>query len=409
MMASEDVREISRCEVCGNASLSSALNLGMHPMCDDLVPVGDARRCREYPIEILFCGRCSTAHQRFQIPKRTLFPHNYHYRARHTGDVLSGMRELVEDCEARFGNVKGKKILDIGCNDGSLLSFFAEKGARTYGIEPTDAAEDAKGRGHAIVNDFFCPDIARAFAAEHGVPDIVTFTNVFAHIENLDEVIDALNVFKHDALCIVIENHYMGAVLDRFQFDTFYHEHPRTYSCESFMHIADRLGMKVGYVGFPARYNGNIRTFLTAGANDFADDALREKEKHFGDGLHAMARKIPAWRDRKRAAIETAVKASGCKLKAKAFPGRAAIPVKLLGLDADLLEAAYEKPQSAKVGHYIPGTRVPILSDDALDLAREKGPLLNLAWHIAGEIKPYLRARGYRGDFIDIIASEDAA
>ena len=289
------------------------------------------------------------------------------------------------------------------------MSIFAEKGAQSFGVEPTGAWRDAEERGHSVINDFFGLEVARAFVARHGSPDIVTFTNVFAHIENLGEVLDALKILKHPATVIVIENHYLGAVLERFQFDTFYHEHPRTYSYASFVHIGDRLGMKIGHVEFPARYNGNIRVFYTPdGLADAyaAPAALQEKEAAFGAGLRAMARKIGSWRVSKRAEIENAVAARG-KLRAKAFPGRAAIPIKLLGLDVDLIAATYEKPQSAKLGHYIPGTRIPIVSDDAFDAARESGPVLNLAWHIADEIRAYMRKRGYEGDFIDIIAPED--
>jgi SAM-dependent methyltransferase len=405
------LREIFTCEVCGAASPPSVLDLGAHPLCDDLVPIGDTRICREYPIEILFCERCLTAHQRFQVPKHELFPPEYHYRARHTADVIDGMRELVDSCATRLGDLHGKKILDIGCNDGSLLSIFAEKGAQGFGVEPTGAWREAEARGHIVVNDFFGPEVARAFLARHGSPDIVTFTNVFAHIENLGEVLAALEILKHPGTAIVIENHYLGAVLEKFQFDTFYHEHPRTYSYASFACIGDRLGMKIGHVEFPARYNGNIRVFYTPRSHaeaHAAPDGLHEKEAAFGAGLRAMARKIGPWRAGKRAEIESAVAARG-KLRAKAFPGRAAIPIKLLGLDADLIAAAYEKPQSAKLGHYIPGTRIPIVSDDAFDAAHETGPVLNLAWHITDEIRAYMRRRGYKGDFIDIIAPEDLA
>ena len=73
----ERPQEINSCEVCGNERLVSVLDLGSHPMCDDLVPIGDTRVCREYPIEILFCATCRTAHQRFQVPKKDLFPASY--------------------------------------------------------------------------------------------------------------------------------------------------------------------------------------------------------------------------------------------------------------------------------------------------------------------------------------------
>ncbi len=403
------LNEITNCEVCGNNNLASVLNLGLHPMCDDLVPVNDTRVCNEYPIEILFCEKCITAHQRFQVPKQELFPQTYHYRSRHTGDVLNGMRALADSCEQKYGSLSGKKVLDIGCNDGSLLSMFKEKGAVTYGIEPTSAYKDAINNKHEVMNDFFCEGVATEFVKKHGQADIITFTNVFAHIEDLKDVIRALKIVMHGKSILIIENHYLGAVIEKFQFDTFYHEHPRTYSCTSFAHIAESLGMQIGEVEFPSRYNGNIRVVYVpqeTEINKLKLEEIYEREKSFGEGLKKMADKIGPWRKQKRADIEKIVKEHG-KLCAKAFPGRAAILVKMLDLDADLIKAAYEKPQSGKINHYIPGTRIPILSDDDFDLSEEKAPLLNLAWHISDEINSYLQGRGYNGPIIDLISKED--
>lgn len=403
------LHEITSCEVCGNKNLTSVLNLGLHPLCDDLVPVNDKRLCNEYPIEILFCESCITAHQRFQVPKQQLFPQSYHYRSRNTQDVLNGMRALVASCEKNFGIVSGKKVLDIGCNDGSLLSFFKEKGAKTFGIEPTSACKDAVENNHEVMNDFFCEKVAIEFVRKYGHPDIVSFTNVFAHIENLKDVIRALKIVMHKKSILIIENHYLGAVIDKFQFDTFYHEHPRTYSCTSFSFIADSLGLQIGEVDFPSRYNGNIRVIYVPKHNKIKLphlEELFEREKLFGSALKAMAKKIGPWQKQKRANIENIVKEHG-KLSAKAFPGRAAILVKMLDLDVDLIKATYEKPQSGKINHYIPGTRIPIFSDEGFNLSEEKIPLINFAWHISDEIRSYMRDRGYKGPIIDLISKED--
>ena len=405
------MREIRTCEVCGSTSLRSAINLGLHPMCDDLVPVGNEYVCKEYPIDILYCDTCRTAHQRFQIPKRNLFPKTYHYRSRHTADVLNGMKDFVAATEGRFGSVSGKKVLDIGCNDGSLLSFFSASGAVPFGIEPTGAAADAAARGYTIVNDFFSESVAADFVRAHGQPDIITFTNVFAHIENLLDVIRALRCVAHPGTAIIIENHYLGAILDKNQFDTFYHEHPRTYSLTSFMHIARSLGMRIVSAEFPKRYGGNIRVMLSS-ADNVADigDTLSEVdaiEESFGRRLDQLAGRVDEWKKNKSEVLKRLVSLHG-PLPAKAFPGRAAIPIKMLGLSSAQIAATYEKPGSAKIGNYIPGTRIPIRSDDEFrgDDTGDR-PVLNLAWHIADEIKQYLRQRGYRGPVIDIISPED--
>ena len=402
------LREITSCEVCGATHLESVLNLGSHPMCDDLVPIGETRICKEYPIEILFCNACRTAHQRFQIPKEQLFPQSYHYRSRHTADVLSGMQDLVASYIKSSNNLVGKKILDIGCNDGSLLGFFSEKGAITFGIEPTGAYSDAQAKGHIVIHSYFTERTAKEFVSKYGHPDLITFTNVFAHIEDLGEILRAINVLRHPATSIMIENHYLGAVLERQQFDTFYHEHPRTYSYGSFMKIADTLGMQVGLAQFPSRYGGNIRVLLhspegdSAIAHDKADEIGRSEANFFKD-FRTLAANIDQWHNAKSDEIAAAVNLYG-PLVAKAFPGRAAIPIKMLGIDQSMVSAVYEKPQSDKIGHYVPGTRIPILSDEfILNNHHEDSPIVNLAWHIAQEIQDYMQIQGYQGKFINII------
>lgn len=410
----QGLREITMCEVCGNTSLTPVLDLGRHPMCDDLVPVGDARKCREYPIEIHFCPTCLTAHQRYQVPKRELFPTSYHYRSRFTADVLTGMKTLVEACEQSFGSMFGKRVLDIGCNDGSLLNFFREKGAITIGIEPTGAAADALEAGHAVYNDYLSSDMAQELVKIHGHPDFITFTNVFAHIEDLDGVLRSLKVLMAANTVIVIENHYLGAVLEGNQFDTFYHEHPRTYSYTSFVHMARSLGARILNVEFPSRYGGNIRVFL--GADTHArvldtktEQAIASREAAFPAAFATLRENIERWKVSKGQQLRELLAQHG-KIRAKAFPGRAAILVKLLGLDTEAISAVYEKPGSLKIGHYVPGTRIEIHSDDSLfALTNQSLPLLNLAWHIPNEIRAYMGKHGYKGQIIDILGTSDFA
>ncbi|NQT93890.1 MAG: methyltransferase domain-containing protein [Lentisphaerae bacterium] len=405
------MREIASCEACGNASLDAVLDLGPQPMCDDLVAFGEDRVCAEYPVEILFCPVCRTCHQRFQVPKKVLFPKTYHYRARFTADVLNGMTQLVDACVSRLGDLSGLTVVDVGCNDGCLLDRFRDRGAATVGIEPTNAAVDAQQKGHRVFNSYLDSTIAQQVVAACGFPAVITFTNVFAHIENLAELLDSLKGMLAPSTVIVIENHYLGSVLEGGQFDTFYHEHPRTYSYTSFTHIAKAMGLSVLGLEFPARYGGNIRVFLGNPEDRRPEDEECQaqtlaREAGFADSLAAFQRKVDTWREEMGGLLAARVAERG-SLKAKAFPGRAAILVKLLQLDTGTLSAVYEKPGSLKIGHYVPGTRIPIHSDEDLrPLSEERGPLVNLAWHISKEIRNYLAADGYRGEIIDILGPQ---
>lgn len=404
------LNKITTCEVCGDHKLENVLDLGYHAMCDDLIKIGEQRKTEKYPIQILFCNNCKTAHQQYQVPKNILFPDTYHYRASLTKDVLSGMRELVDSCESKFGSLANKTILDIGCNDGSLLSIFKEKGAITYGIEPTNAAAEARAKHHNVIQDYFSKEVALNFVGSNGKPDIITFTNVFAHIENLEDVLAALNVLMQDtAAHLVVENHYLGSVLAHNQFDTFYHEHPRTYSYTSFKHIAKSLNAHIVGLEFPKRYGGNIRVFLSRVPASIdgtaAEIEVLERESSLQRGFTRMSANIATWRQRKRNELLKEIGNHG-RLRAKAFPGRAAIILELLELTEEHIAAVYEQPMSPKVGCYVPGTAIPILSDEELDVS-DSAPIVNLAWHIQSEISTYLKKIGFQGRVVPIVSQED--
>jgi hypothetical protein len=407
------MKEITRCGVCNNTFLTSVMNLGDHPLPDDLVPFGDDRVCIEYPIEVMFCDVCKTAQQRWELPKAQLFFPEYHYRGGNTKDVLLGMEQLVDAIELQHP-VQGLKVLDVGCNDGSLLDVFRRRGAITFGIEPTNAAQEAIAKGHAVSQAFLDYAEANRYVKAHGSPDIITFTNVFAHIENLPGLLACLGIIRGLHTRIVIENHYLGSVLEKKQFDTFYHEHLRTYSLTSFFHIAKNMDMHVETVEFPKRYGGNIRVTLEAGARPGAGPTAWEE--NFKARMRTLADQVGKWKQRKRlqlleeivhdnSAASAGIIPVSLPLPAAAFPTRASLLFGLLGFDERHIEAVYESGKQ-KPGHYVPGTRIQIRHDSDFNWTRS-GPVINMAWHIPDEIAANWRKRGYQGKFIQIIAEED--
>ena len=148
------IKKIKFCEVC-NVRLKDFLNLGKHPMCDDLKRIYSNKQNRLFPISLSLCSKCLTVTQRIHISKKILFPKKYHYRAKLTKDVLLGQKDLVLKTKKNYGSLKNKVVLDIGANDCSLLNEFKKNGAKTVAVEPTNAIKDGNSYHHKFQTVYF--------------------------------------------------------------------------------------------------------------------------------------------------------------------------------------------------------------------------------------------------------------
>jgi 2-polyprenyl-3-methyl-5-hydroxy-6-metoxy-1,4-benzoquinol methylase len=132
------------CSVCNKKLPRMFIDLGDQPLCDDLVKIKNKKKSKTYRIKVSLCNKCLTVNQLYNVKSQTLFPKSYHYRAGLTKDVLRSMDNLVNTVKKYFNNKQNMTVLDIGCNDGSLLNYFYEKKFNTIGIEPTGAALECK-------------------------------------------------------------------------------------------------------------------------------------------------------------------------------------------------------------------------------------------------------------------------
>jgi SAM-dependent methyltransferase len=385
------------CEVCRGEYGNLKLDLGSHPLCDDLTPIGSNEVADKFQQLISLCERCLTAHQMVPVKKELLFKPTYHYRAGLTRDVIDGMRTLVKDLAGEFSKESGPtSVLDIGCNDGSLLGIFKEEyGSTTIGVDPTGAILESGNKVDYAFNEYFTEATAHKIKQVHPNITLITFTNVFAHIEDLPKLLENLRDLIGESTTLVIENHYLGSILNQNQFDTFYHEHPRTYSLRSFQFIATTLGLTITQVKFPSRYGGNIR--VTMKQNGEPADLARYvlSEDSFVKSFSGLQEIYNTWKiDSAKALSELS---SRGPIHGKALPGRAVMLINALKLDHSRMPIIFEQPTSPKVGNYVPSTQIKVLSDEEL-LSNSPKVLIVWSWHIIDEIVKYLDSIGYKGE-----------
>ena len=397
------------CQICNN-KLLNFLDLGKQPLCDDLTKKPDNSVFLK--LQVSYCKKCLTAFQKYNVERNVLFPKNYHYRSANTNDVVEGLKDLVKSSKKYYLSLKDKIVLDIGCNDGTLLSLFKKEGCKTFGIEPTAAFKEAKKKGHQIINKYFDLKTAQQIKKKIKNIDIITFTNVFAHIDDLKNLLASLKFITNKNTLIIIENHYLGEVIKKNQFDTFYHEHQRTYSLQSFVSISKLLKTNIIDYKFVKRYNGNIRVYLSKTNKIYKTrknikDSLKT-ERTIIKKIKVFQKKVDNWKYSKKLLLNKLVKQKGA-LPAKAFPGRASILINLLKLDAKYISNIYEKNYSLKVNNYAPGTNIRILKEKYITTKEiQKDIMINFAWHISSEIKNYVRKKlKYKGRIIDLISKSD--
>ena len=387
------------CEVCGHELDGNKLDLGSHPLCDDLIAIGSSQSVPRYHQEIILCENCLTAHQAHPVKKELLFKPDYHYRANLTADVITGMEQLAKQVISENKFADGIVILDVGCNDGSLLGVFKSKiKCTTIGVDPTSAIIESKGAIDFSLNEFFNLSTAEKILNVFGTVDLITFTNVFAHIEDLPALCNALKLLISEKTIVVIENHYLGSILENNQFDTFYHEHPRTYSAKSFKFIAKKLDMAIKNIEFPKRYGGNIRVTLSKNSDYISSEGAEQifiSESAFGDKFVEVQDLFLNWRKRSMQAFNELTKSG--PIYGKSLPGRAVMLISALGISSSQMPKVFEQDSSPKVGFYVPGTEIEIDSDRTL-FEVMPSRLIVWSWHIIDEICTYLEMSGYHGE-----------
>lgn len=397
---------IESCQICGTGSLEPKLFVGYIPPVNTMLEVGGVPEEQPaYPLELVRCSSCGHVQIGLEVDAEVLFPYSYPYLSGTTRILRENFANLYEETSTVKALSSDDLIIDIGSNDGTLLSNFHEGGHRVLGIEPSKAGEVARERGVETLTAYFDLDTAKSVLADKGPAKVMTAANVFAHITNPHNVVEAIIELLSDDGIFISESHYLGDLLETVQYDTIYHEHLRYYHLGSLVTLFEQHGLEVFKVTCIPTHGGSIRVY-TARKGQYPIHAsveemlAEEKAKGVVDGSA-----LDSFRDRvvqskvDLHALMAPIKKAGGKIYGIGAPSRASTLINYVGIDDGLLDCVLEVSSSHKLNKYIPGTRIPVLDEQKL-LDDQPEYALLLSWHIADDLISILRKKGFKGEFI---------
>jgi methylation protein EvaC len=172
---------------------------------------------------------------------------------------------------------QGGKLIEMGCNDGVLLQYFKDDPEIfSIGIDPSEnVTQLARDKWLHVINDFFSLQSAEKILEKFWKFDVLTGSNMFAHIDNIIDVIQAAKTILKDDGVFIFEVHYLVDLLREFQYDTIYHEHLTYYSITAIQNIFALQDMKIVEVQHLTMHGGGIRV-VTANKNSYhtQDDSV---------------------------------------------------------------------------------------------------------------------------------------
>jgi SAM-dependent methyltransferase len=372
------------CRSCGSPQLGTAYDFGMQPLAGNFPLVPEAEHpVRRYPLDLAVCDSCTLLQVTYLPPIEEIFNSDYRYASSTVPALKKHFEEYADWLHARLP--AGARILEFGCNDGILLEKLAEKGFGCHGVDASqNMVEIARAKGLRIDNAFFNLSFVQSTDAS-GAYDLVTCSNVYAHIDDLADTARAVSLALKDGGIFCIEVHDGATIATLNQFDTVYHEHLTYFTEASISLHLSTYGFKVDCIERTKMHGGGLRVLSTKvrlmdGASDAAPKLVGRGSRELGEtiqlaiedarrDLHGLHRDFgPLW-------------AYGAAGRSQMFLNFTA--------SSDLFKAVFDDSQ-LRQGRYVAGTNLPIVAYDGL---RRPGCCVILAWNYAEDISAKVNSR----------------
>ena len=220
------IQERTQCRTCGSKNLKLILDLGKTALVNDfLKPEEVANYKVSLPLRVVLCPDCSLVQLADTVDPKILYSH-YAYVTSTSRTMDTHLNNMMTHLlsTARLGS--GSKVLEIASNTGVFLKKFKEQGCEVLGIEPAgNIADVALATAIPTRKEFFNAATAKKLKAEWGAADLILGRHVFAHIDDLRDLVAGLEAVSHAETLIAFEVPYLVDFFEHTEYDTIYHEH----------------------------------------------------------------------------------------------------------------------------------------------------------------------------------------
>lgn len=394
------------CRICGNENLKTYLNLGNMPLPNNLEKTSELAKSQErFPLQVQFCDNCKLSQLTEVIDPEVLFGY-YTYRSSINGGYKEHCRKMAKSL-ITDGKLNGKSfVIDIAGNDGALLHEFQDE-IHCIGLN-VDPARNlcaiAESMGVISIPLFWNLDTAKDIVKQFGKANVITATNVFAHVDDIKSFLEGIKVALHQEGTFIIEFPYLVDLIERNEFDTVYFEHMSYLGIHPVDFLCKKVGMKIYDIEKFPIHGGTVRVKVTHIESKIpVEKTVQEYLNNEIEHGFTTPEKYIAWSDTVNHVIDDfsyeikSLKKQGFKIAGFAASAKGNTLLNSAKIDEHILDyIADETPE--KIGKFSPGTGIPIVH---IDHIRENTPdyIVILSWNFKHEIIDKLR-NFYDGKFI---------
>jgi SAM-dependent methyltransferase len=401
-----------KCRHCNTELNLTLIDLGSAPPSNAYLTEQSLRAPEKwFPLKVLVCTECWLVQTEDYAGADELFDAEYAYFSSFSTTWLQHAEAYVSSMVKRFGLSQSSHVVEVAANDGYLLQYVKALNIPCLGIEPTaSTAAVARAKDIEIIDAFFGVRLARELIAQNRAADLIAANNVLAHVPDINDFVSGFAVLLKPQGVATFEFPHLQRLVDENQFDTIYHEHFSYLSLAAVARILMSNGLSVFDVEKLPTHGGSLRVFAQR-----QDSGRHQVTARLGELLNSEKQAGVATIDyyagfQERAdtvkddllAFLIKTKQSGKKIAAYGAAAKGNTLLNYAGIRPDLLPWVVDLNPS-KQGKYLPGSRIPIVSEKKIR-AEKPDYILILPWNLRDEITRHLDyINAWGGQFVTAV------